>query len=102
MNSKINFYITYNAQNSIDKHIQFLSNVSIKAAIKLNEILKDYILILKYFPKIGKMIYKIKEPPIQFRKLVINKQYILIYYIQKNNVFIDDILDARQNNSNKI
>lgn len=43
-----------------------------------------------------------KKLPVQYRRLVISKKYILIYYVLKNNVYIDTLLDARQNNSNKI
>ncbi len=83
-------------------HVAFLSNVSINASKKLKENLKDYINILEVYSRIGSKIEFGKKLPVQYRRLVISKKYILIYYVLKNNVYIDTLLDARQNNSNKI
>ena len=97
---KHNIYLTNNAYNMIKAHISFLSKVSIKAAIKLKQTFKKYIIILKYYPKLGKELNsKSKKPPsIKIRKMVIEKRYILLYFIVNNNIYIDAILDSRRNN----
>ena len=82
----------------IKAHISFLSKVSIKAAIKLKQTFKEYIIILKYYPKLGIKLNLIREKPPSIRKMVIEKRYILIYFIVNNNIYIDTILDSRQNN----
>lgn len=51
---KYNIYLTNNANNMIKRHILFLSKVSIKASIKLKQTFKEYIIILKHYPKLGK------------------------------------------------
>lgn len=91
-------YITNDAKKMLNKHITSLSKMSISAAIKLKNNIKDHFVILKYFPKIGRKLYAKKQLPIQYRKLVVNKKHILIYYISKSNIYIDAILDSRQNN----
>ena len=82
----------------LNSHINFLSQVSINAATKLKRIIKEYTIILRHFPRIGKKLYFESKLPITYRKLVIDKRYSLIYYIIKNNIYIDAILDTRQNN----
>ena len=90
-------YITDNAINMLNKHIDFLGKVSKKATLKLLNLFDEYLIILKYFPQIGNAIYKNKNQ--NFRKIVMNKRYVLIYYVFKNNVFIEAVLDARQKNN---
>lgn len=92
-----NIYITSEAKTMLDKHFNFLGRVSINAVIKLKKTIKEYLIILKHFPKIGKILYGSKLP-LQYRILVVHKRYILIYYIVKNNIYIKTILDSRQNN----
>ena len=92
-------YLTYNAKKMINEHIEFLSKVSIKAAINLKQIFKEYIIILKHFPYLGKKINK--KLPTYIGKMVINKRYILIYFLINNKIYIDKILDSRQNNKIK-
>lgn len=95
---KYNIYLTNNANNMIKRHILFLSKVSIKAAIKLKQTFKEYMIILKYYPELGKKLNLKREKPPSIRKMVIEKRYILIYFIINNNIYIDTILDSRQNN----
>lgn len=93
-----NVYITNNAKMMINRHIRFLNNVNVKASIRLKQTFKEYIIILKHFPRIGRKINQTnKKLPFTIRKMVINKRYILIYAIYKNNIFIEAILDVRQN-----
>ncbi len=95
---KYNIYLTNNANNMIKRHILFLSKVSVKTSIKLKQTFKEYIIILKHYPKLGKKLNFKREKPPSIRKMVIDKRYILIYFIINNNIYIDTILDSRQNN----
>lgn len=83
----------------LDSHINFLNRVSVNAAIKLKKNVREYLIILKHFPKIGQKIHLNTKRLFQLRRLVINKRYILIYFIAKNNIYINAILDSRQNNN---
>ena len=87
------------AKTMLDNHINFLNKVSINATIKLKKSIREYLIILKHFPKIGQKIYSSNEKIIRLRKLVINKRYILIYHIVKNKIYIRASLDSRQNNN---
>ena len=89
--------MTNEAKTMLDKHLDFLGQVSVNAVIKLKKTIKEYLIILKHFPRIGKILYSSKLP-LQYRTLVVHKKYILIYYIVKNNIYIKTILDTRQNN----
>lgn len=86
------------AKTMLDNHIDFLNKVSINATIKLKKNIREYLIILKHFPKIGQKIYLSNEKIFQLRKLIINKRYIIIYHIVKNNIYIRAVLDSRQNN----
>lgn len=92
-----NILITNEARTMLDKHFIFLGRVSINAKIKLKKNIREYLIILKYFPKIGQKIYSDSE--IKLRKLTISKRYVLIYYILKNKIYIKTVLDTRQNNN---
>lgn len=92
--------MTNKAKTMLDNHIKFLNKVSINAIIKLKKNIREYLIILKHFPKIGQKIYLSNEEIFQLRKLVINKKYILIYHIVKNKIYIRSILDSRQKNNN--
>ena len=82
----------------LNKHINFLSRASINAATKIKKNIKEYLIVLKHFPKIGKKLNFNNKLPLTYRKVVISKRYNLIYYIVKNNIYIETILDSRQNN----
>ena len=56
-NIEYNIDITNEAKIQINKHINFLSRVSINAAIKLKKDIKEYLIILKHFPRIGKRLH---------------------------------------------
>lgn len=92
-------YITDNAKDMLQRHILFLNRVSKNSSIKLKSTIMHYFIILKYFPKIGRKLYTKNKLPIQYRKLVVDKRYILIYYVSKGNIYIDAMLDSRQNNA---
>ena len=90
--------VTNEANLMLEKHIKFLSKVSINAAINLKILIKESLIILKHFPRIGYKLKRHKKLPTYYRKLVISKRYIIIYYIYKDIVYIQSILDSRQNN----
>lgn len=62
---KYNIYLTNNANNMIKRHILFLSKVSVKTSIKLKQTFKEYIIILKHYPKLGKKLNFKRENHLQ-------------------------------------
>lgn len=88
-------FINKKAEKTLNKHIVFLSKVSISATIKLKKDIVNNIKLLIIYPRIG-IRYLNKKLPFEYRKMVINKNYTLIYFIVQNNIYIDSILDSRQ------
>lgn len=94
-----NIYITNEAKTMLNKHIDFLNRVSINSTIKLKKNIKEYLIILKHFPRIGQKIYLGNIELLGLRKIVVNKRYILVYNIVQNKIYITAIFDSRQNNN---
>ena len=52
--------------------------------------------LLKFYPYRFPVCYINLNNSISYRKIVINKKYIILYYINQNNVFVDLFLDTRK------
>ena len=95
-----NIYISIEAKAMLSKHINFLNRVSINSSTKLKKNIKEYLIILKHYPYIGKKLNSDNSQlQIIYRKLVINRIYNLVYCVIDNNIYIEAILDSRQNNN---
>ena len=53
---KYKVYMTTFAKDKIELHLSFLSNVSYHAAEKLKSDIEEYINLLIYFPRIGRIM----------------------------------------------
>lgn len=82
----------------INNHINFLNRVSVNATINFKKEIKEYLIVLKHFPKVGQKIYLSGKQMFQARRLIIKKRYMLVYIIVKNNIYINDVIDVRQSN----
>ena len=80
--------LTHKARMMLKQHIIFLSQVSIPAAEKLTQIFQEYIELLRSYSKIGKVINFNSTFKHEYRKLVISKRYIIIYFLNKNCIYI--------------
>lgn len=88
--------ITPKAADMLISHSRFIANVSEKAAIQFINKFIEKTKSLENFPERNPYII---DPMIQegkYRKLVIFKRYLLIYQIKDENVYVDAILDCRQ------
>ncbi len=100
MDKKTNEYkviISDVASEMLVSHIRFLAQVSIKVA---DELRKEIILSaksLQTMPERFSYLYDTALPIKKYRKALVSKRYLLIYQIKKDTVFIDYILDCRQN-----
>lgn len=91
-----NVIINQNAADMLISHSRFIANVSEKAAMKFINEFNEKAKTLENFPERNPYII---DPMIQegkYRKPVIFKRYLLIYQIKDKNVFVDAILDCRQ------
>ena len=76
--------------------IEFLSNINIISAKKLENEFFSTVNLLKFYPYRFPVCYINLNNGISYRKIVINKKYIILYYINQNNVFVDLFLDTRK------
>ncbi len=88
--------ISDRAVEMLVQHIQFLAQVNPHAADKLRIDLVEAAKSLQEFPERGSWLADQLLPANKYRKLLVNKQYLLIYQIKDNTIYIDYILDCRQ------
>ena len=82
------------------QHVKFLANVNAKAAYRLADKIQEEINTLKYSPKRTSKYEIIKN--CQYRRLINNKKYLVIYFINQETVYIDYIFDCRRLINNQI
>ena len=82
------------------QHVKFLANVNVKAAYRLANKIQEEIITLKYNPKRTSKYEIIKN--CQYRRLIINKKYLVIYFINQETIYIDYIFDCRRLINNQI
>ena len=90
--------VSQNTFQMLDKHIFFLAKVSTKAAHSLRKTFVRTIKSLNNNPKrypLWLPQFKLSKP---YRNILINKRYLIIFYIDGNNIFVDYLLDCRMNN----
>lgn len=97
MNDKLyKVIITPKAAEMLISHSRFIANVSEKAAIQFIREFNQKAKSLEQFPQRNPYLI---DPMIQegkYRKLSIMKRYLLVYQIKGENVYVDVLLDCRQ------
>ena len=99
--NKYNVELSERAELMLLHHIEFLAQVSISAAKRLIKSSKNLITKLKSNPEMYTFADDIDVPGIPYktyRKYIFEKRYKALYLIEGNNVFIDVIIDTRQEN----
>ncbi len=95
-NKKYNVIVSDRATSMLINHVRFLANVSVTAAQKLHkEIIKE-IKALEVMPESYPWLTAAEITANKYRKKLVGKRYLLIYQIKDNNVFVDYVLDCRQ------
>lgn len=89
--------ITSMASDMLVSYSRFISNASEKAAIQFVEEFNKKASTLEKFPERNPYIIDPMIPEGKYRKLVFLKRYLLIYQIKDGCVYIDALLDCRQN-----
>lgn len=87
-----------NAITLLDDIYNYYSKKSIKTAICLYNKLLDSAEPLKTFPQVGPIEPLLEEHPENYRSLVVEKHYKLIYTISPTLIEIHAIWDCRQDN----
>ena len=81
------------------QHVRFLAQVSPDAANRLRMLIVEAATSLQNFPERGSWLADPLLPANKYRKLLIEHRYLLIYQIKEDNVYVDSIVDCRQDYS---
>lgn len=88
--------ISERAGEMLMPHIRFLAQVSTQAADELRRDVIEAAKSLQNFPERGSWLTDPMLPANKYRKLLVDKRYLLIYQIKDDTVYINYILDCRQ------
>jgi len=97
--AKYNVEVAENALLLLEKHLKFLANVSVNASRKINR---------DIFAKIDTLEDNPFQYPVwqtdfellrEYRRIVVNKRFLIVYFVDGNQVFVDYIFDASMDNS---
>lgn len=77
-------------------HIRFLARISPEAAKKLHKEIIAEAKALEFMPESYPRLICDEIPANKYRKKLVSKRYLLIYQIKDDKVYIDHILDCRQ------
>ncbi|HEY8910653.1 MAG TPA: type II toxin-antitoxin system RelE/ParE family toxin [Desulfosporosinus sp.] len=84
------------AGDMLIQHVRFMAQVSPEAAEKLRAEIIEASRSLQSLPE---RYLELRDPALptnKYRKMIINKRYCLVYQIKAETVYIDYILDCRQ------
>ncbi|MBF7084494.1 type II toxin-antitoxin system RelE/ParE family toxin [Desulfallas sp. Bu1-1] len=95
-NKKYTVIISDEATQMLVSHSRFLAQVSEKAALKLIAEFNEKAKSLEEFPERNSWLYDPFIPAGKYRKLLIGKWYLLIYQVKGNTVYVDYVVDCRQ------
>ena len=93
---KYNVTVSDKAASMLVNHIRFLAKVSPGAAKRLHREIITEIKALEFMPENYPWLSCDEIPANKYRKKLAAKRYLLIYQIKDNTVYIDYVLDCRQ------
>lgn len=91
-----NVVISDEGKQMLVSHARFLAQVSEHAAITLIEDFQVKAKSLEKFPERNPWLIDPLIPSGKYRKLLLEKRYLLVYQIKKNTVHVDAVVDTRQ------
>ena len=80
----------------MDNHVNFLARVNINSAKLLKENFIKYIKSLENIPQGNGFLTCDFITPNKYHKMVSQKRYLLIYQIKDDKVYLDFVVDGRQ------
>lgn len=96
MDKKYKFIISDTARRMLGEHIRFLKQVSPKTAAAKNEHILKAMRSLTFQPERFPFFSAPEIPANKYRKMFIEKWYIVLYQIKDDTVYVDYILDCRK------
>ena len=93
---KYTIIVSDKASDMLQRHIAFIANVSKKTARDQKKEIVDAIKRLKEDANIYPFFENEFIPKNKYHKYVISKRYIILYQIKDDVVYVDYIIDTRQ------
>ncbi len=94
-----NIVISRRAKSEIEHHVNFLARVNIEAAKSLKaNFIKD-IKSLEFMPQRNSFLINEFITANKYHKLLCQKRYLLLYQIKDDVVYLDFVIDCRQDYS---
>lgn len=93
---RFNVVVSKKATSMLVSHASFLAKVSVDAAERLVGEFEKTANSLKNMPNRNPWLIADYIPRHQYRYITFEKRYLIIYQIIDNNVYIDYVLDCRQ------
>ena len=88
--------VSSEATDMLKEHIAFIANVDKKAAINTKEMIVNAIMDLKELPKRYPFFFFLYIQKNKYHKMYVEKWYLILYQIKDDTVFVDYVLDCRQ------
>lgn len=95
-NKRLQVIISDRVGDMLVQHARFLAQVSIEGAEKFRMEIVEAAQSLQEFPERGSWLVNPLLPVNKYRKLLVSKRYLLIYQIKGETVYIDYLVDCRQ------
>jgi plasmid stabilization system protein ParE len=93
---RYNLIISERAGEMFIQNARFLAQVSARAADKLRNDIVETAKSLEDYPERGSWFIDSLLPANKYRKLLVDKRYLLIHQIKDDKVYIDYLVDCRQ------
>ena len=90
-------YYSSKAVQSLHHIYAFLNQKSNRAAVIMHNEILDEIDKLLLFPQMGSIESELKNETWEYRSLIVNRIYKVIYRIEKQKIYIVNIWDCRRN-----
>lgn len=88
--------ISDRARQLLGNHIRFLAQVNKPAAVQLKKRFLDHFRDLAHMPEKYPFFQSDYIPPNKYHKLYVENWYLVLYQIQDHTVYVDWIVDCRQ------
>ncbi len=93
---KYEVVISDEATHMLVSHARFLAQVSESAAMRLINAFQESTSSLMQFPERNPWLTDQMIPNGKYRKLLLEKRYLLVYQIKEATVYVEAVVDTRQ------
>lgn len=95
-NKSYTIVVSNRAAEQLVSHVRFVAQVSEEAAEKLRQDILQAITSLESFPERNGWMEDPSLPRRKYRKMSVGKRYLLIYQLKDKTIYLDYVLDCRQ------